>query len=74
MSKTPKKSKDRSIVKRDAARTRALAAVNTEPIDLYWKTREEAPASQTARVLRIGVFADRTSQPGRKRGKRAVKA
>ncbi|MHB1423641.1 MAG: PDDEXK nuclease domain-containing protein [Gemmataceae bacterium] len=58
MSKTPKKSKDRSIVKRgaappaspadfdevigliDAARTRALAAVNTELIDLYWKIGE----------------------------------
>ncbi|HTU22448.1 MAG TPA: PDDEXK nuclease domain-containing protein [Gemmataceae bacterium] len=55
MSKTPKKSKDRSIVKRgaappadfdevlgliDAARTRALAAVNTQLIDLYWKIGE----------------------------------
>jgi len=58
MSKTPKKSKDRSIVKRraaetptpadfdevlgliDAARTRALAAVNTELIDLYWNIGE----------------------------------
>jgi predicted nuclease of restriction endonuclease-like (RecB) superfamily len=58
MTKLPRKSKDRSIVKRDhatppspddfdeviglidAARTRALAAVNTELIDLYWKIGE----------------------------------
>lgn len=56
MSKTPRKGIDRSIVKRDsatspadfdevlrlidAARSRALAAVNTELMDLYWKIGE----------------------------------